>query len=305
MSELMGPKVRSRVMMGCQVVCIFLLLVIFASIVPHYLFPGQYRVYLWILTGLNLAVALLFAWRLPGHHAAARRPGNACAKPTRSWSGSWRHGPAAGGPVALAEPEPVAVPGGGRGEDQPVRRVRQELLGRHRIPAGGHGARLRRHVPTASAAKTFLFMVENRHYSAGFVFAQTAHAGVAAAAVYLLNALLGGRIWNANTPSSSAPSCSSPAAGLASATCTTPRACTSCTSLSTVGTILLLWSMYVYIPINYPTRMRSLGTGWTDGVGHLGAWGGVLLARSNLHRGCAAALGQSEHHPRRPRFCTC
>jgi hypothetical protein len=35
--------------------------------------------------------------------------------------------------------------------------------------------------------------------------------------------------------------------------------------------------MYVYIPINYPTRMRSLGTGWTDGVGHLGAWGGVLL----------------------------
>ena len=23
--------------------------------------------------------------------------------------------------------------------------------------------------------------------------------------------------------------------------------------------------------------MRALGTGWTDGVGHLGAWGGVLL----------------------------
>ena len=36
--------------------------------------------------------------------------------------------------------------------------------------------------------------------------------------------------------------------------------------------------MYVYIPANYPTRMRSLGTGWTDGIGHLGAWGGVLIA---------------------------
>jgi hypothetical protein len=24
--------------------------------------------------------------------------------------------------------------------------------------------------------------------------------------------------------------------------------------------------------------MRSLGTGWTDGIGHLGAWGGVLIA---------------------------
>jgi hypothetical protein len=29
--------------------------------------------------------------------------------------------------------------------------------------------------------------------------------------------------------------------------------------------------MWVYIPGNYPTRMRSLGTGWTDGVGHVGA----------------------------------
>jgi putative MFS transporter len=36
--------------------------------------------------------------------------------------------------------------------------------------------------------------------------------------------------------------------------------------------------MYVYIPNNFPTRMRSLGTGWTDGIGHLGAWGGVLIA---------------------------
>ena len=31
-------------------------------------------------------------------------------------------------------------------------------------------------------------------------------------------------------------------------------------------------------PANYPTRMRSLGTGWTDGIGHLGAWAGVLIA---------------------------
>jgi hypothetical protein len=45
-----------------------------------------------------------------------------------------------------------------------------------------------------------------------------------------------------------------------------------------VGEVLWLWSMYVYIPANFPTRMRSLGTGWTDGVGHLGAWGGVLIA---------------------------
>ncbi len=49
-------------------------------------------------------------------------------------------------------------------------------------------------------------------------------------------------------------------------------------TMSIVGVTLWLWSMYVYIPQNYPTRLRSLGTGWTDGVGHLGAWGGVLIA---------------------------
>ncbi len=35
--------------------------------------------------------------------------------------------------------------------------------------------------------------------------------------------------------------------------------------------------MYVYIPANFATRLRGLGTGWTDGIHHLGAWGGVLL----------------------------
>ena len=41
MSEIMGPTVRPRVMMFCQVVCIFLLEVILAGVVPHYLFPAS------------------------------------------------------------------------------------------------------------------------------------------------------------------------------------------------------------------------------------------------------------------------
>src|SRR6201995_1662200 len=43
------------------------------------------------------------------------------------------------------------------------------------------------------------------------------------------------------------------------------------------GEVIFLWNMYAYVPLNFPTRFRGLGTGWTDGVGHLGAWGGVLL----------------------------
>ena len=39
MSEMMGPKVRPRVMMVSQVACIFLLLVVLTGIIPHYMVP--------------------------------------------------------------------------------------------------------------------------------------------------------------------------------------------------------------------------------------------------------------------------
>jgi hypothetical protein len=59
--------------------------------------------------------------------------------------------------------------------------------------------------------------------------------------------------------------------------------------VATVGTTLWQFSMWAYIPGNYPTRMRSLGTGWTEGVGHVGAAGGVLL--SGVVFAAAAPLG--------------
>src|SRR5262249_48825783 len=65
MCEMTGPKVRGRVMMVTQAVCIFLLLVVLFGIVPHYWIPAHYRTYLWLLTGLNLAVAVLLFWRMP------------------------------------------------------------------------------------------------------------------------------------------------------------------------------------------------------------------------------------------------
>jgi len=56
LSEMMGPAVRSKVIMGAQVLAIFLLAVVLASLIPHYWIPGQYRRYLWLLAGLNIVV---------------------------------------------------------------------------------------------------------------------------------------------------------------------------------------------------------------------------------------------------------
>jgi hypothetical protein len=53
-----------------------------------------------------------------------------------------------------------------------------------------------------------------------------------------------------------------------------------------VGT-LWLFNMYNYTSVAYPTRLRAVGTGWTDGVAHLGTFLGPLLI-SNLFTWTAA-----------------
>ncbi len=45
-----------------------------------------------------------------------------------------------------------------------------------------------------------------------------------------------------------------------------------------VGSALWLFNMYTYTANAFPTRVRAIGTGWTDGVGHLGAWLGPVVA---------------------------
>jgi putative MFS transporter len=48
-------------------------------------------------------------------------------------------------------------------------------------------------------------------------------------------------------------------------------------AISRVGTGLYLFNLYNYTAVAYPTRIRSVAFAWTDGLGHLGAWGGVTL----------------------------
>jgi MFS family permease len=48
-------------------------------------------------------------------------------------------------------------------------------------------------------------------------------------------------------------------------------------TLSRIGVGLWLFNLYNYTAVAYPTRMRAAAFAWTDGLGHLGAWGGVTL----------------------------
>jgi MFS family permease len=282
MSEMMGPAVRSKVIRSAQVLAIFLLSVVLSSLIPHYWIPGQYRRYLWLLAGLNIVMALALFWRIPESprwlEARERRDQARTIVERMEARVTKRH------PVL---PEPDLTP------HQVVAEEKTRWLapfGRRYVAVTvfllvvmvlGYG-----HV-YGYAGYRFLFLAESRHYSAGFIFALAAWAAAASAAVYLLNALLGERVEPKYTQLVGAIMF---AGGWWSvyATHTTPALVTFFI-VATVGTTLWQFSMWAYIPGNYPTRMRSLGTGWTEGVGHVGAWGGVLL--SGVVFAAAAPLG--------------
>ncbi len=283
MTEITGPAVRGRVIMVSQALAIFLLYVVMLGLVPHYWVPGHYRWYLWLMAGMNLAIAVLFAWRLPesprwlearGRHRRARGVVEGMEMRVRR-----RH------PV-LAEP------------DLALRQVMVEEKTSMSAPFSrqyilvtvfllvvmvlGYGG-----IIYGNGAYGFLFLAETRHYSAGFVFALTTWAGVASTVFYILNALFGERIERKYAQLIGAILFAGGWYGAYVVHST--RALIFFWIVLTIGTTWWLWSMYVYIPNNFPTRMRALGTGWTDGVGHLGAWGGVLL--SGLVFTAAAPLG--------------
>jgi putative MFS transporter len=237
------------------------------------MFPGQYKQYLWILAALNILIAIALYFRMPESPRwleARERRDKARQVMERMEARASR-----GGRLALPEPDlaPHQVVAEEKTSWLAVFGKRYVLITTLLLVVMvlGYGG-----IVYGGASQAFLFLAENRGYSAGAVFALVSWAGVAASIVYLLNAFLGERFERRWTQLIGALLFAGGWLGVYEVH--NNAAVDAFYIISTIGTILWLWSMYVYIPNNYPTRMRSLGTGWTDGVGHLGAWGGVLIA---------------------------
>jgi MFS family permease len=274
MSEIMGPSWRRQVMLPCQAVCIFLIFVVLGGIIPHYWFPVHYRWFLWLLTGLNLVVAIYLFFRMPEsprwleareRRAQARRVVERMERRVSK-----------GGRIAL--PEPNLTPYQVVAEEKPSWWApfnRQfvvvttfllvvMVLGYAGIVYGG-------------GSQILLWLTGKGHYSASWIFAMAAWTGAIATALFVLNAFIGDRLERRWTQLIGAV-CFAVGYFILYKWVHNTAAVYVGYSFARVGVALWLWSMYVYIPQCYPTRMRALGTGWTDGVGHLGAWGGVLIA---------------------------
>ena len=273
MSEIMGPTWRRKVMLPCQAVCIFLLFVVVGGIIPHYWFPVHYRWFLWFLTAANLLIAVALYFRMPESPRwleAKERRDQARQAVARMEARVMKRHPVLPEPdlrpyeVVAEEKTNMFAPFGRQYVVVTSFLLFVMVLGYGGIVYGG-------------ASQIVIFMVVKGGYSAGWIFAMTAWAGVVGTAVYLLNTFFGDRLERRWTQLIGAILF---AGGyfLMFKEVHSAVAVYVGYSLSAVGVTLWLWSMYVYIPQNYPTRMRALGTGWTDGVGHLGAWGGVLIA---------------------------
>jgi MFS family permease len=152
------------------------------------MFPSQYRAYLFVLTGVNVLMALALAWRMPESPRwleARERHDQARRIVERMEARVKKH-------HVLSEPDltPYEVvaeekpnwlaPFGKQYVVTTVFILVVMVLGYGGIVYGFGGYAI-------------LFLSESRGYSAGFVFALTAWAGVAAAA-YVLNAFFGDRI---------------------------------------------------------------------------------------------------------------
>ena len=116
MSEIMGPTWRRKVMLPCQAVCIFLLYTVVGGILPHYWFPVHYRWFLWFLTAVNIVVGIYLFFRMPESPRwleARERRDQARKVLERMEARVKKRHPRA------ARARPVAVRGGGSGEDEP------------------------------------------------------------------------------------------------------------------------------------------------------------------------------------------
>ena len=189
MSEIMGPTVRPRVMMVSQVSAIFVLGAILTGIIPHYWFPAQYKQYLWLLAGLNIAIAVLLYFRMPESPRwleARERRDQARQVVERMEARVMKKHPVLPEPdvspyqVVAEEKTSWLAPFGKQYAAVTVLLLVVMALGYAGIVYGG-------------ASQAFLFLSLTRGYSAGFVFALTAWSSVVSSIVYLLNAFVGDR----------------------------------------------------------------------------------------------------------------
>jgi MFS family permease len=270
-TEIVGHGVRNRVLLASQGTTALVAVVI--GLMAFYWIPSQYQLYVYLLAAAQLVILLpLLYWRLPesprwleakGRHAEAERIIGKMEERCRRYGGE------------LTEPDPSRHPVIAD-EGVPVRELLSGPYGRRIILLlvcwilGYAG------IIYGVGAYSIVYIAEHAHGS-HFTFGLTTIAGLVTFAGFLFNASFGERAERRDVIL---------LASVIFCVCwaiiyvapTNATALVVSYLVSRMAGSLWLFNMYNYTANAFPTRIRSAAFGWADGLGHLGAWGGAVLA---------------------------
>jgi putative MFS transporter len=271
LSEMTSPNVRNKVLLASQGVTA--LVAVSVNMLAFWLIPDNWRVFLWVSAIIEIVVLLpLLYWKLPesprwleahGRHEEAERAVEEYERQVQRYDST-----------PLAEPRgadnPVVMRGPNAWKElftSPQYRQRTWVL----IVCWMAG-----YAGLIYGVGAFLAVYMQDHgASAHFVFGTIAVAYAVLFVAFQVNARLGERVERRDVIATMA---------LLFAACwvvawmvPTLAVIAGAYIISRIGTGLFLFNLYNYTAVAYPTRIRAVAFAWTDGLGHLGAWGGVTL----------------------------
>jgi len=271
LTELIGPKVRSRVLLASQGSTA--LVGIAVSQLAFWLIPAHWKEYVWIGAGFEVVLLLpLLWWLLPESPRWLEAMGREAEAETVMAAYEAKIERVTG--VALEPPEDgyhaVVIAEDGAWKEiftNPNYRSRTLLILACWVccyPGLIYGV----------GAFAPVYMVDHG-VTSHFVFGALTAGYVLSFIAFQFNAWLGERVERRDTLM---------LLGIVFSICwtalyfvPTPEVMAVGFSVGRVCTSLFLFNLYNYTAVSFPTRIRSVAFAWTDGLGHLGAWAGVTL----------------------------
>ena len=271
LSEMTSPLVRNKVLLASQGVTA--LVAVGVNLLAFWLIPSQWQAFLWVSAAIEILVLLpLLYWKLPesprwleahGRHAEAERAMAEYERLVQQFNNAPLPAPAVGdNPVVMAGPgawkELFTSP-------QYRRRTWVLIICWLAGYAGliyGVGAFFAVYMVDHGATAHEVFLTLAAAYGVLFI-------------AFQVNARLGEQVERRDVIALMATLFA--ACWLVAWVIPTLSVIIICYIISRIGTGLFLFNLYNYTAVAYPTRIRSVAFAWTDGLGHLGAWGGVTL----------------------------